>query len=67
MATSDEDRAAVTMERTQNLCWGTGELERALVVNVEASRASPIRAGRRDALGVNEGAMRGLMAQGLIW
>ncbi|MEU4360030.1 helix-turn-helix transcriptional regulator [Streptomyces virginiae] len=57
MATSDEDRAAITMERTQNLCWGTSELERALAVNVKA-RSRITDPGLRDALGVNEGAMR---------
>ncbi|MEV4335084.1 LuxR C-terminal-related transcriptional regulator [Streptomyces sp. NPDC049597] len=67
VAVSDEERTAVTIERTQNLCWGTCDLPKALAVNLEA-RTRTGDVALRAALGVNEGAMRvlaGMPDQGL--
>ncbi|MGW0969970.1 LuxR C-terminal-related transcriptional regulator [Streptomyces sp. NPDC002516] len=55
-ATEDET-FAIAIERTENLFWGAARVQEALTVN-DAARAAVTDAGMRQALTVNEGAMR---------
>ncbi|MFF8848273.1 helix-turn-helix transcriptional regulator [Streptomyces sp. NPDC015127] len=54
---TEEDRLAITMERTQSLFWGAARVQEALAVN-DAARQATSHPAVREALTVNEGAMR---------
>ncbi|MFE5549954.1 LuxR C-terminal-related transcriptional regulator [Streptomyces sp. NPDC056534] len=56
-AASEGETLAIAMERTQNLLWGLGRVDRALEANAEAENAIG-DVGMRKVLAVNRGAMQ---------